>query len=83
MHTALIAGTIKLKKNILKMDSNHSILFVHSGKGLGGAPKALRYLIEVCVQVGHSCAVACLDCPQTVPYFQEAGAEIIIVESLP
>lgn len=65
------------------MINKASILFVHNGKGLGGAPKALRYIIEACKKAGHACYVACLNCSQTVPYFKEAGAEIILVDSLP
>lgn len=65
------------------MNHNKSILFVHNGKGLGGAPKALRYIIEVCKTAGHECYVACLNCNQTVPYFKEAGAEVILVNTLP
>lgn len=65
------------------MASKESILFVHNGKSLGGAPKALRYIIEACRKDSYTCYVACLDCNQTIPYFKEAGAEIIVVDSLP
>lgn len=60
-----------------------SLLFVHNGKGLGGSPKALRYIIEVCKKQGYSCHVACVACDETIPYFREAGAEIITLTSLP
>lgn len=59
------------------------ILFVHNGTGLGGAPKSLRYIIETCRDGGYSCSVACLKCPETNPYFAEAGAKLIVVDSLP
>ena len=65
------------------MEKNNKILFVHNGIGLGGAPKALRYIIEACVREGYACWVACLECSQTVPYFKDAGADIIILDSLP
>lgn len=65
------------------MTNKESILFVHNGKGLGGAPKALRYIIEACKKAGHACYVACLNCNLTVPYFKEVGAEVILVDSLP
>lgn len=65
------------------MIQNKKILFVHNGTGLGGAPKALQYIIKVCVNAGYTCYVACSECSQTIPYFKEAGADIIIVDSFP
>ncbi len=65
------------------MTNKHSILFVHNGKGLGGAPKTLRYAIEACLNVGYECSVACLKCPDTNSYFNETGAKVIVVDSLP
>lgn len=65
------------------MTTNKTILFVHNGTGLGGAPKALRYIIEACIKYGYRCSVACLKCPDTNPYFREAGAEVILLDSLP
>jgi glycosyltransferase involved in cell wall biosynthesis len=62
---------------------SRSILFVHNGTGLGGAPKALRYILQACVKEGYKCSVACMKCPETNPYFSEAGAEVILLESLP
>ena len=65
------------------MTVRQSILFVHNGRGLGGAPKSLRYAIEACVKAGYTCSVACLECPDTNPYFRAAGAEVIVLDSLP
>ena len=64
-------------KNIKK------ILFVHNGTGLGGAPKALKYIVDACVKYGYSCWVACLKCSDIVSYFKDVGAKIIILDSLP
>jgi glycosyltransferase involved in cell wall biosynthesis len=53
------------------------------GTGLGGAPKALHYIINYCFNKGFDCYVACLDCQEVIDYFSGAGAKCIVLDDLP
>lgn len=65
------------------MSAMASVLFVHNGTAVSGSMKSLVYTIEICKSIGYSCSVACLKSDQTNPAFRRAGAEVILLDSLP
>ena len=59
------------------------ILLVHNGRRMGGAPRALGYIIRALVNSGWDTYVACVPCPETRKHFVSAGAQVILLDTLP
>jgi glycosyltransferase involved in cell wall biosynthesis len=58
------------------------ILYIHHGRGLGGAPLSLLYLIQALDQYHYKPIVCCLHQSDVVPLYRQNDVETIVVDGI-